>query len=319
MDLRLLDAPAVEWHVIVPTGQQASPFELANQGLYLEGRRIADARLVEHDDAQLGYARNSGRVVTMNTNARSACTGCVFCPNTMADANDPAIASSDAEIQQWISVFIRKYRWQDLSGVDEINLSTGCFGAEQRAVEHLLRLRVLLGQFGFRGRLGILSSVIRTDDGLRALRDAQPFALFLTLECLTRRALLLKESKADLTPSDAVEVLQRARTFGHHTGVMLVVGLDPLDALVEWLRDAAPYLTDFPNLQIYQSHGPYMDVFRTPGAHDLVFFVEARRRLESILEPTSLRPRAWQNYRPLWYYEFAGEALRPQVYAEEAQ
>lgn len=310
-----LDAdPNTEWHLIVPTGQSTSPYELIDNVLFYFGKRIAFVRLVEHDDARLGYLRVGGQVLTLNTNKRSTCTGCVFCPNTLANSNDPRLAQSEEEIGAWLSAFLLEHNWADLSFIREINLSTGCFGEESKALSHLTDLRTSLDKFNFKGRLGILSSVIQTDKGMKTLAKLSPFALFLTLECITKRNLLLKESKASLHPNEAIRVLIRAREANVDTGVMLVVGLDPIAEAVNWLNEAVPYLTDFPNLQIFQSHSPYMDLFRTQGAETLEFFLTARRYFESILLPTSLRPQRWQNYRPLWYYKFGSEELLPCPY-----
>lgn len=309
MELRLDVDRETEWHVIVPTGMPASHFRLEDDVLFLNGDRIASVRLIEHDDARLGYLRAAGQVMTLNTNRRSTCTGCVFCPNTLADANDPRIAQAENEVAKWLRAFLIEQGWRDLAGLREINLSTGCFGEEARAIAHLADLRVLLSRHGFQGRLGILSSVIRTAEGMKALAAARPFVLFLTLECITRRTLLLKQSKAELRPDEAIRVLERARDAGLDTGVMIVVGLDGLPVVLEWLDRAAAYLTDFPNLQIFQSHNTFMDLFRVQGADSLEFFLQARREFERLLLPTTLRPRRWQNYRPLWHYAFAGEPL----------
>ena len=52
-----------------------------------------------------------------------------------------------------------------------------------------------------------------------------------------------------------------------------------------------------------------MDLFRVSGSGDLEFFLRARHEFERVLMPTSLRPRWWQNYRPLWHYAFGPKAL----------
>jgi hypothetical protein len=48
---------------------------------------------------------------------------------------------------------------------------------------------------------------------------------------------------------------------------------------------------------------------RTPAGGDLEFYLAARRTLEQIFAPSGLRPESWRNYRPLWYFEFAGAPL----------
>jgi hypothetical protein len=307
-ELRLYNDQETEWHFIVPTGRAASPFHLDGVTLSLLEAPIGTLRLIEHDDARLGYLPDNGRVLTINTNNRSTCTGCVFCPNTLADANDPQLSES-LEIREWIKAFFQEHNLTDISAVNQVNVSTGCFGEESKALDHLNQLNAHLRALGFSGRLGFLTSVIRTDDGLRSLRDLRPFCLFLTVECLGRRSLLLKDSKASLTPDAAIDLLARARGHGLDTGVMLVVGLDQISEVAAWLGSALPYLTDFPNLQLFQAHNPFMDLFRVEGAGELEFFVRARKEFEREILKTDLRPRRWQNYRPLWHYSFGTEGL----------
>lgn len=297
-----------EWHLIVPTGRP-SPFIIEGERLQLGGELVGAVRQVEHDDAHLGYVRGDGLGLTLNTNRRSTCTGCVFCPNTLADAGDPRTSVDGDDLKAFLEFLCHREDWHDLSAVEQINLSTGCFGAAARAIEHLRMVRGVLDQFGFHGRLGILSSVIRSADNLRRMREAAgSCALFLTLECLGRRDLILKDTKADLTPEAAVGLLERARAADVDTGLTLVVGLDEPALLAEWLNSASPYLTDFPNLQVYQSHGPLMDIFRHPQAATLEFMLDARLRLEQV--PFASRPVWWQNFRPLWHHHFGTERLR---------
>jgi len=306
MDVRLAGDTDRDWHLILATGRPDSPFDLVGDTIVAaDGAEVARIRLVEHDDARLGYARDGGRVLTANTNRRSTCTGCVFCPNTLAGASDPRM-STDGALAAWLEGVLIEQGWSDFSHVRQVNLSTGCFGTEERALSHLESLRNVLTTASFTGRLGILTSVIRSREAMTRLADTGPFALFVTLECLTRRALLLKESKAELTTDEAHRVLERAREAGVDTGVMLVVGLDPIDAVGAWLDEAAPLLTDFPNLQIFQAHTPYMAMFRESGAERLGFFLQARTRFERSLRGSGLQPEPWANFRPLWYYQYDG-------------
>jgi hypothetical protein len=270
---------------------------------------VSHARAIEHDDARLGYVRGDGRGLTLNTNRRSTCTGCVFCPNTLADAADPRTTVDGEELSAFLDFLCLREGWNDLHDVEQVNLSTGCFGTPRRATDHLARVRAVLDRFAFSGRLGILSSVIRTPDDFARMRAAAgECALFLTLECIGRRDLILKDTKADLTPERAVGLLEDARAADVDTGVTLIVGLDDPAVVADWLHRAAPSLTDFPNLQVYQSHGPLMDIFRHPGADRLDFMLGARRSFEAI--PFASKPVWWQNFRPLWYRQFAGERLR---------
>jgi hypothetical protein len=48
---------------------------------------------------------------------------------------------------------------------------------------------------------------------------------------------------------------------------------------------------------------------RAHGASRLDFYLRARGVIEELMGPTGLRPAAWECYRPLWYFTFAGEPL----------
>lgn len=301
-------ASGPEWHVILPTGRH-SPFAIEHEALLLNGQRIGSVREVEHDDAHLGYVRGDGVGLTLNTNRRSMCTGCVFCPNTMTDSGDPRTSTDADGLKTFLEFLCLREGWSGLEHVEQANLSTGCFGTADRAIEQLALVRRTLEAYGFVGRIGILSSVIRQGDDFRRLRQAVGnAALFLTLECLGRRQLILKDSKADLTPDGALRLLATARSEGIDTGVTLIVGLDDPEAVANWLESAASDLTDFPNLQVFQSHSPIMDVFRHPGAGSLSFMLAARRRFELI--PFTASPVWWSNFRPLWYHHFGPTELR---------
>ncbi len=307
-EVRVGDDASPEWHVIVPSGRD-SPLAIDDETLLFDNVPVGVARKVEHDDARLGYVRGEGAGLTLNTNRRSSCVGCVFCPNTIADAGDPRSVASAADITSYLKFICVREQWRDLSSVAQVNLSTGCFGTADRAIEHLGMVRQVLDSFGFTGRLGILSSVIRSSQDFERMRSVSgECALFLTLECLERRDIILKDTKADLTPEEAIRLLARARAADVNTGVTLIVGLDQPESLVNWLRAAAPCLTDFPNLQVYQAHSPLMEIFRHPGADTLAFMLKARHLIEQI--SLDARPVWWQNFRPLWHRHYGDTWLR---------
>ena len=49
-------------------------------------------------------------------------------------------------------------------------------------------------------------------------------------------------------------------------------------------------------------------------AKSLEFYVQARIEIENIFKESDRRPRRWENYRPLWYREFANELLDVKPY-----
>jgi hypothetical protein len=151
--------------------------------------------------------------------------------------------------------------------------------------------------------------VVRTTDGLDALASIGPFHLTITAECFTRRPVLLKDSKASLTPAAMVEILRGAQQRGIVGDFTYIVGLDPAEEALARLAHFVPVTTTFPRFQVFQPHNDFMDVFVGDDARDIEFYLHMRRGIERLFLDSGLRPRSWENYRPLWYFTFADEEL----------
>jgi hypothetical protein len=309
LQVTLATGPSVSWQVIVPLNAAGSPFTLIGDELRLGGVPVGAVRRVDADEAVGGYFRNGGRAATLNPNARSRCVGCAFCPNTLEAAADPRMAE-DRKLGDLLRALAAQHPAGDLARLEEVTVSTGCFERERAAVDHLVSLRSALARFGAAPRIGFLTSVIRTPAGLATLRDwVAPFVLRLTAECFTRRDLLLKSSKARLQVDAMPGLLRQAGEAGLGASFTCIVGLDDMESLQSGIASLAPYVSEFPNFQVYQVHNAIMAGLRAAGADQVEFYLRARARIEALMGPTGLRPAAWEGYRPLWYYTFAGESL----------
>ncbi|MGC9667698.1 hypothetical protein ACNTMW_14220 [Planosporangium sp. 12N6] len=306
--LRLDSRPDEQLYLILSLGRSGSPFELDEHRLCLNGRRIGVVDALEDDDAVLGYWRNGRKVLTLNSNARSQCTGCVFCPNTLEASSDPRLAAL-ADLDAYLAAIVSDFDLRDLSEVETVTVCTGCFHYEHLAVDHLRQVRAAMAAHGCSGDIHFLSSVLTSREGLDKAAAIGPFHLTLTAECFSRRPLILKESKARLTPTQMVEVLATAKDRGIVTDFTYIVGLDSPEVAVEHLTRFVPVTTTFPRFQVYQPHNDLMDVFAADGAREIEYYLRMRRELERLFAPTGLRPRSWENYRPLWYFSFADEPL----------
>lgn len=305
----LASEPGTPWMVIVPLNAHGSPFVLRDEDLYIGTDAIGLVRRIDADEAVGGYFRDNGRAATLNPNARSRCVGCAFCPNTLEAAADPRM-SEERELTELLDAMVEQHPRRDLTQLREITVSTGCFEREEAAVDHLVGLRAVLFDHHIDARIGFLTSVIYSDAAFATLADAvAPFVLRLTVECFTRRDLMLKASKALLTLDKMPSLLRRARTAGLETSFTYIVGLDPMDQLRAGISGLSEHVTAFPNFQVYQAHNAIMDGLRVEGAEDLEFYLRARAEIEQIIGPTGLRPVGWECYRPLWYFTFGGEQL----------
>lgn len=137
--LRLDSRPHEQMYLILSLGRRSSPFKLEGNRILLDGEQVAVIDAEEADDAVLGYWRNGGKVLTLNSNARSACTGCVFCPNTLEEANDPRLALED--LNAYFSTLVGDLGTEDLAGVETVTVCTGCFRFEELALAHLRLVR----------------------------------------------------------------------------------------------------------------------------------------------------------------------------------
>ncbi|MDT0318554.1 radical SAM protein [Streptomyces millisiae] len=305
--LRLDSRPDEPLFLILALGRADSPFELDENELRLAGEKVGEIEGIEDDDAVLGYWRRGRRMLTLNSNARSQCTGCVFCPNTLEDASDPKIRALD--LAGYLGTLAANSGMTDLTGVETVTVCTGCFLREDLALEHLAEVRSAMGANGCTGTLHFLSSVLTTEEGLDAAARLGPFHLTLTAECFTGRPQILKESKAKLSPEAMVAVLGEAKERGITTDFTYIVGLDPIEEAIEHLKRFVPVTTTFPRFQTYQAHNAFMDIYRTPGSETIEWHLTMRRSLEGLFEDTGLRPAWWQNYRSPWCFTFAGEDL----------
>lgn len=309
VQVRLASAPTLPWQLIVPLNVTDSPFRLRDGQLMLGGDQIGNVEGLDADEAVGGYFRNGGTAATLNPNARSRCVGCAFCPNTLEAAADPRL-SEERDLRELLAALQEQHPRHDLTELREVTVSTGCFEREPAAVEHLRVLRSVLADHGIGARIGFLTSVLHSQEAFEQIAsEATPFVLRLTAECFTRRDLVLKASKATLTTAQMPTALKRALGADHGTSFTYIVGLDDIDALRTGVGVLAPYITEFPNFQVYQAHNSVMAGLRAAGAHDLEYYLRARAVIEEIVAPSGLRPAAWECYRPLWYFSFAGKPL----------
>lgn len=294
-------------YLIPSFGRRRSPFRIDRDQLLLHGEPVATIRNLKGDDIVMGYWRNGFRSLTLNSNARSACTGCTFCYTRLDAASDPKVSQAE-ELENYLSFVESDLSWEDLSAVERITVCSGCFLHEHNAIEHMALVSEIAAGHGFRGELHILSSVIRSRDGLKRIAsELSPFHLTLTVECFDNRHEILKASKAGLEFGEMCRVLADAKEAGLKTDFTYLIGLDSIDRAVPKIEKLLDVTTTFPRFQIYQAHNVFQASYCTPGSNRLDFFLRFRKQLEAMFGSRAFRPQSWENYRPLWYYTFAGE------------
>jgi hypothetical protein len=295
--------------IIVPVHQRNSPFFLEDDKILFHGEHFADVFELENDDVVVSYFRNQDKVITLNSNARSVCTGCVFCYNTLEVSEDPRLRVLD-DLDQYFSILTSQKNWDDLSYLDQVCLSTGCFFYEDLAINHLTMVKNTLNKYNFNGEMNYLGSVIRTDEGFKEIKDRiGKFKLTLTAECFTNREAILKSTKADLTVPMLADVLERAKRAGLDTTFTYIVGLDNQAEALEGLDLLLKHSTRMPSINLFQAHNEFMQMFGAEGVNSIEWFLKMRVEIEKLLKKYNLTPTTWECYRSLWYFTFAGEEM----------
>lgn len=311
--MRLLCAPEHELLAILPIWPDGqSPYRVVGEAILKDSQAIAYLTSYEFDDAVLSYHRNGGKVLTLNTNSRSNCTGCVFCHYSLEESQDPYVRHEN-ELRAYIDEIVLQAQLINLTSIERIGISTGCFREERIAVSHLVSLSKALDRYGFNGSLQFLSSVIRTEEALRTLKDSVPgFHLTLTIECLEHRDTYLKPSKSSLTTSGAITILKACQALGVPCDFTYIIGLDNLSNVKSSLIEMCSLCTEFPKIQVFQPHAAFMRCL-DKGLTDTNYYKEFKDFFESEFNLSSMRPKHWHNYRSPWCFEFSGAPLPPPI------
>ncbi len=319
-------SPTDEHQVMVLTGRAGSPFRLhlapdatresglrPTGELRVENTPVAIVTNIEADERPEGPLRADGRLAVIGPGAGSRCPGC-GCPLS-AVTSAPDFEGLRTRPLEECTRLLRTIAdglppGRRLTDLEEVLLTTACCEAETAVLVRARALRQVLRAHDVPARISLVTCALRSDQAFRLIaQDVAPALLLLSIEHFTRRPLLLPAGKASLTPTAMPGLLAHARAAGLDTSLTYSVGLDPLEELSRRLRALAPHLTVFPHLEVFQGRTPLTEALRVRGAHQLAYYLRARRLIEEILAPHGLRPQPWPGARTLWYGSFAGSPL----------
>jgi hypothetical protein len=292
-----------------------SPFYIsANEiALSVDGTNIGTALEVENDTCDAIYLRRGRTVLNLNSNSRSRCKGCAFCFDSQTPLDNKRLTAHDA-MEEFIETFLKKEAKSDLAHLYQVALVTGCFGSEEATLRHILLVQDVFTKYKFRGELLYFGSQLRSKDSFKKIKDnIQNPALVLSIECFDRRNVLLNKLKSSLTLDGAINLLSLAADNGISATVSYIVGLDSHVSIKAGFEKLDGYFDRFPILNIFQPHKSDQELLRVPGAERLEYYLIARAIFEELFAGKQIKPRTWENYRSLWYFEYAGENLNEQT------
>ncbi len=188
--------------------------------------------------------------------------------------------------------------------------------SEDKAVEHIELVNHVARELGFSGELMYFGCEINSSWALRRLAMIDSFFLIYAVDNFSKRDSLLTKTKARITLADAKSVLAHARDLGMNTTIAYIAGIDPLDEMRRGFCEMLEVLTRFPIINIYQIQtSGQADIFDSEATR-LEYYIKCRIMIEKMLKHTTMRPRRWENYRPLWYEYFQGRRVVVDAYGE---
>lgn len=306
----LLNSHPEPFYLALCVNTRETPFSYRDSRVFLGDEDIAHVFALEKDTCDNSYFRRGGTALTLNSNSRSSCKGCRFCGTYSQEANDVNRLSTEERLTDRLRQILWEKQLKDFSGLYEVAICTGCFGTEELALQHLLMVNKVLASFGFMGILKYIGSEIASERALSIIqREIRNFALYFTVEVFSRREELLRWNKARLSLEEIKQALRGSLAKDFHTTILYVLGLDPRDVVTRGFMGFASLVNQFPVINLIQNFVAEHETLKDPDARFLEYYLDIRKELEGIFGITGLRPRLWENYKPLWYLSFAGEKL----------
>ena len=317
--LRISDDPCFEeseksgvkdFFFVVPTHSTISNYCIKNNVMLLEDKEIGTIPGIVNDTCDPIYPRRNGTVLNLNPHSKSTCHGCAFCHTFKQTGRDVSKLKTEDFIKKHIEEWLKKYGKNDLSYLHRVDVVTGCFGSEEEASNNLHLIRDITSKYNYNGEIFYFGSEITSQQTLDKLKGMEPFALCLSLECFEDRDRILKKHKSIISLEHAKEILGGSKEKGFGSQFSYVLGIEPLEVVLDGMEEFLPYVNRLPVVNVFQPHTQAQTKLLAPEAHELEYFLDARKGLEKMFGPTGYRPRIWGNYRCLWYLKFQDERLK---------
>lgn len=309
-DSRFSEARALdEWNYYLALPVRAdSPFCLKNGELSLGSDLVGRTFGATEDYCDSHYQRRMGTCLNINPNTRTSCRGCDFCYTAYQVPLDRQKMTTPEEIRRFFTKWMSEQSVPDLRHLEQISIVTGCYGSEAQLVNFLLSLRVEASKLGFDGRIFYLGSALSDPAAIKRIGDSGPFGYCISLECFERRQ-ILHRTKAALPLEAIKETMATSLDAGMQVSYTYIVGLEPIEDFIPRMVEFMSCTNKFPTINLLQLHRQHEAGLRDPSATTLDYYLRARLAIEDIYRDTPLRPKAWEDYRSLWFLRFGGDAV----------
>lgn len=307
------------WYALPVRNEVDTKFQITDSSLFLGGVAVGTVEELTLDTCESSYKRGPN-LLNLNSRSRSDCGGCRACVHHYKNLYDETVIHDQKQLitRDDLSEFFDSDQNLDLdvANLDQIAVVTGLFGSEEAVVDHMALVADVARDRGFNGELMYFGCEVNSPEALDTLAGLGNVAIIYALDNFTKREHLLAKTKSLLTIDDAKTTLDLAVERGIDTTFAYIAGIDPIADMDEGFAKLKDSITRFPVVNIYQVQVPAQVKIMDEAAKKLEYYVQARTEIEAILGDTPLRPKRWENYRPLWYRSFNGEPLADKPYGD---
>ena len=307
------------WYALPVRKERDTNFKVEDGCLYFSDLAVGTVEELMLDTCESSYKRGPN-LLNLNSRSRSNCAGCRACVHNYKNLYDETVIHDQEQLltKEDLEKFFDSSENSDLdvSKLNQIAVVTGLFGSEEAVVDHMKLVSQVVKPRGFSGELMYFGCEVNSKNALDELSKLGNFSLVYALDNFTKRDRLLAKTKSQLTIEDAKNTLDLAKERGISTTFAYIAGIDPIKDMSEGFNLLKNSITRFPIINIYQVQIAAQAKIINEDAKKLEYYLEARNVIEDIMSDTPLRPKRWENYRPLWYKSFDGEILEDKPYGE---
>ena len=304
------------WYALPVRNEEDTPFKAMDGKIYLLGQEIGSFDELRLDTCESSYQRGP-HLLNLNSRSRSNCGGCKACVHNYHDFYDSTVIRDNTPLRT--SDDINKFfdtKNIDVEKLVQIAVVTGLFHGEKNVLEHMNLVNEVAKSRGFHGELMYFGCEVNSLEALKELANIDSFKLIYALDNFTKRDSLLAKTKSLITLDKAKETLTTAKDLGIKTTISYIAGIDGLKELGNGFTLLKDSFTSFPVINIYQIQNNDQAKILNDEARDLEYYLLARKSLEEIFRDSGIKPKRWENYRPLWYDYYEDKRVPDNSYGQ---
>lgn len=307
------------WFALPVRRPEDTMFSARNGGLFFDDRLIGITGPMILDTCDTSYQRGP-HLLNLNSRSRSNCAGCRACVHNDKTLYDGTVIKDQNELltKDDLEKFFddKQAEGLDMNNLQQIAVVTGLFKNEDEVVEHMQQINEVVRPRGFNGELMYFGCQVNSGQALSQLAQLGDFSLIYAVDNFTNRDKFLAPFKAGISLQQAHDTMSRAKDMGIHTSFAYIAGIDDLDSMETGMQYFMEASTRFPVVNIFHVQTRVQGKVMNEEAKHLEYYVRARKVIESVFKGTDMRPRRWENYRPLWYRTFDDESLDVKAFGE---